>query len=157
VTIAKSDVQPSEPRASLLAHRHSAKEGRDIGGILQLTQNQSLIAVRREEEDNHEAEEVKEKDPAIRETSARRPRETGQVKTQTAAGRVGKSVESCEKIGRPSHCFSRKEASGANNRREETEHCQESEEKTESLTGAACSTCCRDESQVGCEASCRGE
>jgi hypothetical protein len=31
------------------------------------------------------------------------------IKTQTAAGRVGKGVESCEKIGRPSHCVSRKE------------------------------------------------
>ena len=85
-------------------------------------------------------EEVKEKDPATRETSARGPTETGQVKTQIAGGGVGKGVESCEKIGRPSHCVSRKEVSGANNRREETEQCQESEEETESFTGTSCAT-----------------
>ena len=129
----------------------NSEEGRDIGGILPLTQNPIVIAVRREEEDNHEVEEVKEKDPATRETSARRPGEAGQLKTQTAAGRVGKGVESCEKIGRPSHCVSRKEVSGANNRREATEQCQESQEETESLTGTSCSTRCRDESQVGCK------
>jgi hypothetical protein len=133
------------------AHRHSAKEGRDIGGILPLSQIPIGIAIRREQEDNHEAQEVKEKDPATRETSARRPGETGQLKTQTAAGRVGKGVESCEKIGRPSHCVSRKEVWGANNRREETKKCQESQKETESLTGTSCSTCRRDESQMGCK------
>ena len=79
------------------------------------------------------------------------PERAGQVKAQTAAGRVGKGVESCEKIGRPSHCVSRKEVLGANNRREETKQCQESQEETESLTGTSCSTCRRDESQVGCK------
>jgi hypothetical protein len=133
------------------AHRHSAKEGRDIGGILPLTQIPIVIAIRREQEDNHEAQEVKEKDPATRETPARRPGETGQLKTQTAAGRVGKGVESCEKIGRPSHCVSRKEILGADNGREKTEQCQESQKEIESLTGTSCSTCCRDESQVGCK------
>ena len=79
------------------------------------------------------------------------PEKLARLKTQTAAGRVGKGVESCEKIGRPSHCVSRKEVSGANNRREGTEQCQESQEETESLTGTSCATRCRDESQVGCE------
>ena len=59
---AKSDLQPGEPRTNLLArypltfyfiiaigaHRYSAKEGRDIGRILPLTQNPIVIAVRRE-------------------------------------------------------------------------------------------------------------
>lgn len=111
-------------------HRHSSKEGRDIGGLLPLTQTPIVIAVRREEEDNHEAQEIKEKDPATRETSERRPGETGQLKTQTAAGRVGKGVESCEKIGRSSHCVSRKEVSGADNRRKKNKHCEESQEET---------------------------
>jgi hypothetical protein len=105
---------------------------------------QSLIAVRHEEEENHEGEEVKEKDPATRETSARRPGKAGKVKAQTAAGRIGKGVESCEKIGRSSYCGSRKEVVGA-------DRAQETQAETEPLTGTSCSTCCRDESQVGCE------
>jgi len=118
---------------------------------------QSLIAVRHEEEDNYEAKEVKEKDPATGKAFAGRSTEAGEVKTQIAGSGVSKGFEGCEKIGRPSYCANRKEVSRANNRSEETEQCQESQEKTESLTGAPCSTCCRNESQVGCEASCRGE
>ena len=33
----------------------------------------------------------------------------------------------------------------------------ETQEETESLTGASCSTCCRDESQMGCEEGRRGK
>jgi len=124
---------------------------------LPLTQNPIVIAVRREGKDNHETQEVKEKDPATRETFARRPGETGQLKTQTAAGRVGKGLESSAKIGRPSSGVSRKEVSSANSRDEQTEQRKESEEETESLTGTSRSTCCRDESQVGCKEGCRGE
>jgi hypothetical protein len=113
--------------------------------------------VRREEEDNYEAEEVKEEDSATRGTSARRLRETGQFKTQTAASGDGKSVESCEEISRPSDCVSRKQISGAKNRGEENEQCQENQEKTESFTGAPRAARSRDESQVGCEESCRGK
>ena len=125
------------------------KERRDIGGILPLTRNPIV----NKEEDNYEAEEVKEEDPGTRESSERRLRETGQVTRQTAAGGNGKSVESSEKIGRPRYCVSRKEFSGADNRREETEQCQESQEKAESFTGAPCATRSSDESQVGCEES----
>ena len=100
-----------------------AKERRDIGGILQLTRNPIVNRRLRKEEDNYEAEEVKEKDPATREMSTRRLRETGQVTTQAAAGGDGKSVESCEKIGCARYCVSRKEFSGANNRREGTRQC----------------------------------
>ena len=82
---------------------------------------------------------------------------TGQAKTQIAGIGISKSVESCEKIGCPSHCVSREAVSGANNRNEKTEQCKETQEKTESFTGTSCATCCRDESQMGCEASCRGE
>ena len=114
---------------------------------------QSLIAVWRKEEDNYEAEEVKEEDPGTREPSAKRLRKTGQVTGQTAAGGDGKSVESSEKIGRPRYCVSRKEFFGANNRREETEQCQESQEEAESFAGAPCATRSSDESQVGCEES----
>ena len=78
---------------------------------------------------------------------------TGQVTRQTAAGGDGKSVESSEKIGRPRYCVSRKEFFGANNRREETEQCQESQEEAESFAGASCATRSSDESQVGCEES----
>ena len=35
--------------------------------------------------------------------------------------------------------------------REKTKQCQESQKEIESLTGTSCSTCCRDESQVGCK------
>jgi hypothetical protein len=127
-----------------------AKERRDIGGILQLTRNPIVNRRLRKEEDNYEAKEVKEEDPGTREPSTRRLRETGQVTRQTAAGGDGKSVESSEKIGRPRCCVSRKEFFGANNRREETEQCQESQE-AESFTGAPCATRSSDESQVGCE------
>ena len=134
-----------------------AKERRDIGGILQLTRNPIVNRRLRKEEDNYEAEEVKEEDPGTRESSERRLRETGQVTRQTAAGGNGKSVESSEKIGRPRYCVSRKEFFGANNRREEAEQCQETQEEAESLTGAPCATRSSDESQVGCEEGRRGE
>ena len=49
--------------------RHSSKEGRDIGMILPFTKT-NRYRPRRREEDNHEAQEVEEKDPATRETSA---------------------------------------------------------------------------------------
>jgi hypothetical protein len=114
---------------------------------LPLTETPSLIRVWHDKENNYEAEEVKEEDPATRETSARRLRKTGRVKTQTAAGGVGKSVKSSEKIGRPRYCVSRKEVSGANNGREETQ------EKAESFTGTSCATRSGDESQVGCKES----
>jgi hypothetical protein len=117
---------------------------RDIGGILSLTGTPPLIVVRRKKENNHEAEEVKEKDPATRETSARRLREIGRVKTQTAAGGGRKSVESREKISCPRYCISRKEISGVNDGREETQ------EEAKSFTGAPCATCSRDESPMGC-------
>ena len=51
---------------------------------------------------------LKKKMEQLEKTSFFRPGETGKIKTQTAAGRIGKSVESCEKIGRPSRCVSRK-------------------------------------------------
>jgi hypothetical protein len=124
---------------------------RDIGGILSLTRTPPLIVVRRKEENNYEAEEVKEKDPATRETSARRLREIDRVETQTAAGGDSKGVESRQKIGCPRYCISRKEISGVNVGREETQ------EETKSFTGAPCATCSRDESPMGCEESCRGE
>jgi hypothetical protein len=131
-----------------------AKERRDIGGILPLARNPIVNRRLAQGGDNHETEEVKEKDPGTREPSARRLRETGQITRQTAAGGDGKSVESSEKIGRSRYCGSRKEFSGANNRREETEQCQESQEKeAESFTGAPCTTRRSDESQVGCEES----
>jgi hypothetical protein len=126
---------------------------RDIGGLLPLTRNQSF-AVWHKEEDNYEAKEVKEEDPATRETSARRLREIGRIKTQTAADRNRKGVKSRQEIGCPRYCVSRKEVCGGNNRRGETEQCQESQEETESLTGTSCSTCCRNESPMGCKESC---
>jgi hypothetical protein len=107
--------------------------------------------VRRKEENNYEAEEVKEKDSATRETSARGLREIDRVKTQTAAGRDSKSLESCEKIGCPRHCVGWKEVSGTNSGSEQTQ------KETESFTGASCSTLGRHESEVGCKESCRGE
>jgi hypothetical protein len=82
---------------------------------------------------------------------------TGQVETQIAGIGDSKSVKSCEKIGCPSYCLNRKEISGANSPNEETEQREETEEKIESFAGTSCATCCRDESQVGCEASCRRE
>jgi hypothetical protein len=124
---------------------------RDIGRILSLTRTPPLIVVRRKEENNYEAEEVKEKDPATRETSARRLREIDRVKTQTAAGGDSKGVESRQKIGCPRYCIKRKEVSGVNARREETQ------EETKSFTGAPCATRSRDESPMGCKESCRGE
>jgi hypothetical protein len=127
-----------------------AKERRDIGGILQLTRNPIVNRRLRKEEDNYEAEEVKEEDPATRETPARRLREIGCIEAQTAAGRNRKGLESRQEIGCPRYCVSREEISGDNNRRGETE-CQESEEETESFTGTSCATCCRNESQVGCK------
>jgi hypothetical protein len=42
-----------------------AKEGRDMGEILSLTRNPIFtFAVRRQEEDNHETEEVEKENPA---------------------------------------------------------------------------------------------
>jgi hypothetical protein len=118
---------------------------------LSLTQAPSLFRLWREEENNYEAEEVKEKDPATRKTLARRLGKTGRVETQIAAGGDGKSLESCEKVGCPRHCVGWKEVPGTNNGSEQTQ------EETESFTGTACSTRSRDESPMGCEASYRRE
>jgi hypothetical protein len=68
---------------------------------LSLSRTPSLIRLWRKEENNYEAEEVKEEDSATRQTSAGGHTKTGQPETQIAAGGNGKSVESCEKIGRP--------------------------------------------------------
>jgi hypothetical protein len=78
---------------------------------LSLTRTPPLIVVRRKEENNYEAEEVKEKDSATRKTLARRLGKTGRVETQIAAGADGKSLESCEKVGCPRHCISWNEVS----------------------------------------------
>jgi len=118
---------------------------------LSLTPAPSLFRLWRQQEDNYEAEEVKEKDSATRKTLARRLGETDRVKTQIAAGGDGKGVESCERIGRARYCVSWNEVSGANNGREETA------EETESFTGTSCSTLGGDESPMGCKASCRRE
>src|SRR5690242_20060191 len=104
------------------------KQGRDIGAILTLSQNSIVNRHRHEGEENHEAEEVKEKDPATRETPARRPGEAGNIEAQTAAGRIRKGVESCEKIGRSSHCISGKKVFGTDDGH------QESKKETESFT-----------------------
>ena len=40
---------------------------------------------------------------------------------------------------------------------ESTTGAKETQEKIESFTGTSCATCCRNESPMGCEASCRGE
>ena len=90
--------------------RHVAKEERDMGEILTLTRNPIFtFAVRRQEEDKHEAKEVEKENPATGKTLARGAREAGQPETQTAAGRIGKSIEGCEEIGCSSYCVSRKE------------------------------------------------
>ena len=66
---------------------HVAKEGRDMGEILSLTRNPIFtFAVRRQEEDKHEAEEVEKENPATGKTLATGAREAGQLETQTAAG-----------------------------------------------------------------------
>jgi len=99
-------------KAPVLRNAQVAKQGRDMDEILSLTRNPIItFAVRRQEEDNHEVEEVEKENTATRKTVARRARETGRIKTQTAAGRIGKSVESREKIGCASCCVSRKEVS----------------------------------------------
>src|SRR5437764_3354955 len=96
--------------------RHVAKEERNIGEILTLTRNPIFtFAVRRQEEDKHEAEEVEKENPATGKTLATGTSEAGQLETQTAAGRIGKSVEGCEEIGCSSYCISRKEVAGVNN------------------------------------------
>jgi hypothetical protein len=99
------------------------------------------MRLRRQKEHSYEAEESKEKDPATREASTRKPEETGQAKAETAGGRVSKEDESGKEIGRPRDCT----------QREENEQCQESEAKTESLTGTSRATFGGDESQVGCQ------
>jgi hypothetical protein len=104
--------------------RHSAKEERDIAGILPLTQTPIVIAVRREEEDNHEVEEVEEKDPATRETSVEGLEELA-VKTQMQQAESAKALKAARNRP-PEYCVSRKEVSGVNNQREGTEQPQES-------------------------------
>src|SRR6266699_1316363 len=102
-----------------------AKEGRDMGEILSLTRNPTFtFAVRRQEEDNHETEEVEKENPATGKTFARGAREAGRIKTQTATGRIGKSIEGCEEIGCSSCCIRRKEVAGVNNWRRKGERGQ---------------------------------
>jgi hypothetical protein len=114
---------------SVPGNAHVAKEGRDMSQILSLTRNPIFtFAARRQEEDKHEAEEVEKENPATRKTLARGARETGRIKTQTAAGRIGKSVESGKEIGCSSYCLSREEVS------------EEAEKKAESFTGTSCAT-----------------
>jgi hypothetical protein len=117
---------------------------------LSLTRTPSLIRLWRKE-DNYEVEEVKEEDRATREASAGGLTKAGQAETQIAGIGVSKGLKSCKKIGCPRYWANREEVSRANSRNEETE------EKIESFTGTPCATCCRDESKVGCEASCPGE
>jgi hypothetical protein len=122
-----------------------------MGEILSLTRNPIFtFAVRRQEEDKHEAEEVEKENPAIGKTLAGGAREAGQLETQTAAGRIGKSIEGCEEIGCSSYCVRRKEV---NNLWEKTERGQEAEKKVESLTRTSCATFSDNESPMGGEKS----
>jgi hypothetical protein len=105
----------------------------------------SSINLRREEKDNYEAEEFKEKDPTTRKAFARRPKETGQAKTETAGGGISEGDESREEIGRSRY----RGSPGC----EETEQRQETEEKTESLTGTSRAAFSSNESQMGCQES----
>ena len=121
-----------------------------MGEILSLTRNPIFtFAVRRQEEDKHEAEEVEKENPATRKTLATGAREAGQLETQ----RIGKSVEGCEEIGCSSYCISRKEVSGANNSRRKGERGQEAEKKAESLARTSCATFSDNESPMGGEKS----
>ena len=118
---------------------HVAKEGRDMGEILSLTRNPIFtFAVRRQEEDKHEAEEVEKENPATGKTLARGAREAGRLETQTAAGTIGKSIEGCKEIGYSSYCVSRD---------------QEAEKKAESLTRTSCATFGDNEGSMGGEKS----
>lgn len=118
---------------------HLAKEGRDMGEILSLTRNPIFtFAIRRQEEDKHEAEEVEKENPAAGKTLARGATETGRIKTQTAAGRIGKSIEGCKEIGCSSYCVRRD---------------QKAEKEAESLTGTSCATFGDNEGPMGGEKS----
>ena len=124
-----------------------------MGETLSLTRNPIFtFAVRRQEEDKHEAEEVEKENPATGKTLARGARKAGHLETQTAAGRIFKSIEGCEEIGCSSYCVSRKEVSGANWRRK-GERGQEAEKKAESLTRTSCATFIDNESPMGGEKS----
>ncbi len=73
---------------------------RDISEILSLTEKTNrYIRRRRDEENNYEGEEIKEKDLATREASARWCTEAREVKTETARGGSGEGVEGREEIG----------------------------------------------------------
>jgi hypothetical protein len=121
---------------------------------LSFTRSSLINSPAREEEDHHEVEKFKKKNPTTRETFARRPQKAGQAKRKTEGGRGGKGNESCQEIGCPRYSGSSgSQVSGANDRGEETAPRQESEEKTESLTGTPCAACGRYESQVGREES----
>ena len=114
---------------------HVAKEGRDMGEILSLTRNPIFtFAVRRQEENKHEAEEVEKENPATRKTLARGAREAGRLETQ----RIGKSIEGCKEIGCSSYCVRRD---------------QEAEEKAESLTRTSSATFGDNEGPMGGEKS----
>ena len=111
-----------------------------MGEILSLTRNPIFtFAVRRPEEDNYETEEVEKENPATGKTLARGAREAGQLETQTAAGRIGKSIEGCEEVG----CSSYRVRRG-----------QEAEEKAESLTRTSRATLSGYEGPMGGEKSC---
>jgi hypothetical protein len=111
----------------------------------------------REQEDPHEVEKFKEKNPATRETFTRGPKKTGQAKRKTEGGRGSKGAESREEICGSRHRAKRKEVCAAKNWHEKTRRCQETEEEIESFTGTSRATCGRDESQVGREESRKGE
>ena len=85
------------------------------------------------------------------------PEKLASLKRKLQQAESAKALKAARRSAARATGVSRKEISGADNRREETEQCQESQEETESFTGASCSTRGRHESEVGCEESCRGE
>ena len=79
------------------------------------------------------------------------PAELARLKRKLQQAESAKVLKAARRSAARATAISRKEVSGGNNRRGETEQCQESQEKIESFTGTPCATCCRNESQVGCE------
>jgi hypothetical protein len=77
-----------------------AKEERDIGEVSTLTVKRTLyLRLPQADTYNYEAEELKEKDPAIGEASARRTKKTGQAKAKTTGSGDSKGGESQKEVG----------------------------------------------------------
>ena len=79
------------------------------------------------------------------------PEELARLKRKLQQAESAKALKAARRSAARATASAGKKSWEPTTGREKTKQCQESQEEIESLTGTSCSTCCRDESQVGCK------